>query len=108
MLWLPNIYTAIALGILYLFLGAFYTVFTHNYDFELHQVGLSFLGLLLGMITSAATHPFWDWNYRRLVRQREANGGVPGESEPEYRLPLAIAFQLSAVGSSALGTSDLR
>ncbi|KLJ09414.1 hypothetical protein EMPG_15184 [Blastomyces silverae] len=88
------VYTSVALGILYLFLGAFYTVFTHNYDFELYQVGLSFLGLLFGTITSFATHPFWNWNYRRLVRQREANGGEPGESEPEYRLPPAIASSI--------------
>ncbi|EQL37714.1 hypothetical protein BDFG_00765 [Blastomyces dermatitidis ATCC 26199] len=88
------VYTSVALGILYLFLGAFYAVFTHNYDFELYQVGLSFLGLLFGTITSFATHPLWNWNYRRLVRQREANGGEPGESEPEYRLPPAIASSI--------------
>ncbi|KAG5300800.1 polyamine transporter 1 [Histoplasma ohiense] len=88
------VYTSIALGILYLFLDAFYTIFTNNYGFELYQVGLSFLGLLFGTVTSAATHPFWNWNYRRLVRKREAGGGEPGASEPEYRLPPAIASSI--------------
>ncbi|KKZ63629.1 hypothetical protein EMCG_02070 [[Emmonsia] crescens] len=87
-------YTAMSLGILYLFFGALYTVFIHNYDFQLYQVGLSFFGLLFGTLTSAATHPFWNWNYRRLVRQREANGGEPGGSEPEYRLPPAVASSI--------------
>lgn len=88
------VYTAMSLGILYLFFGAFYTIFIHNYDFQLYQVGLSFLGLLFGTLTSAATHPFWNWNYRRLVRQREANGGEFGGSEPEYRLPPAVASSI--------------
>lgn len=33
----------------------------------------------------------WEANYLRLVKQREASGGEPGVSEPEYRLPPAIA-----------------
>ena len=33
----------------------------------------------------------WHWNYARLVAQRESQGGEPGGTEPEYRLPPAIA-----------------
>ena len=37
------------------------------------------------------SHCRWEANYLRLVKQREACGGEPGISEPEYRLPPAIA-----------------
>ena len=43
--------------------------------------------MLLGVICD----PLWHKNYDRLVRNREAAGGEPGGSEPEYRLPPTIA-----------------
>jgi len=49
------LYSAILLGILYLFFGAFNQVFTTNHDFNLWQVGLSFLGLLIGLLLGLAT-----------------------------------------------------
>ena len=85
------LFSAILLGVLYLFFGAFGLVFETNHDFQLHQVGLSFLGLLVGMLAGVATDPLWHRNYVRLVKAREAQGGEPGGSEPEYRLPPAIA-----------------
>lgn len=42
------------------------------------------------MITGISTDPIWRKIYGRLVRQREAAGGEPGGSEPEYRLPSTI------------------
>jgi hypothetical protein len=85
------LFSAILLGILYLFFGAFILVFENNHGFQLWQVGLSFSGLLVGMLVAITTDPFWHKNYVRLVRQREEAGGEPGGSEPEYRLPPAIA-----------------
>lgn len=84
------LFSAILLGVLYLFFGAFDVVFTVNHGFTISQVGLSFLGIFVGMIAGIATDPFWHMNYMRLVRNREAAGGEPGGSEPEYRLPPAI------------------
>lgn len=49
------VYTAIVLGINYLFLGAFYVVFEGAYDFNQWQVALSFLGMLIGMIGAVAS-----------------------------------------------------
>ena len=43
-------FCAFILGVLYLFFGAFNIVFTKNHDFNLWQVGLSFLGILIGML----------------------------------------------------------
>lgn len=85
------LFSAILLGALYLFFGAFDLVFTVNHDFQLWQVGLSFSGLLVGQLAAIATNSLWHKNYLRLVSNAENNGGEPGVSEPEHRLPPAIA-----------------
>lgn len=79
------LFSAILLGILYLFFGAFSLVFVKNHDFNLGEVGLSFLGILIGMIGAVLSDPLWHKNYIRLVKNREKAGGEPGGSEPEYR-----------------------
>jgi hypothetical protein len=85
------LFSSIILGVLYLFFGAFVLVFENNHGFQLWQVGLTFLGMLVGMMIGIATDPLWHKNYVRLVRRREEMGGEPGGSEPEFRLPPAIA-----------------
>jgi len=84
------ILSAILLGILYLFFGAFPLVFGKLHGFTVSQVGLAFMGLFVGMLTGVCTDPIWRRIYGRLVRQRQAQGGEPGGSEPEYRLPSTI------------------
>ncbi|KAK4938287.1 hypothetical protein LTR10_021266 [Elasticomyces elasticus] len=81
--------SAILLGILYLFFGAFHQVFTAVYDFNTWQIGLSFLGLLIGMLLAIASDPIWHWNYLRLLRNVETKTGER-KSEPEFRLPPSI------------------
>lgn len=83
-----NLYSAILLGILYLFFGAFPLVFEGVFGFNLWQTGLTFLGLLLGMIAAAMTSGFWVTVRARLI---ERNGG---KLEPEFRLPAVIAGSL--------------
>ena len=85
------LFSAILLGILYLFFGAFPVVFEGNHDFTLSQTGLSFLGIFVGMLLAAATDPLWHRNYARLIKQREERTGEIGGSEPEFRLPPTIA-----------------
>ena len=85
------LFSALLLGVLYLFFGAFEVVFADNHHFELWQIGLTFSGLLVGQLIAISTDPLWHRNYLRLVQNREKNGGEPGGSEPEYRLPPAIA-----------------
>lgn len=84
------LFSAILLGTLYLFFGAFEIVFQGNHGFTLSQTGLSFLGIFVGMIVGGAMDPLWQRNYRRLIRNREIATGEVGGSEPEYRLPPAI------------------
>jgi multidrug resistance protein len=83
------LFSAILLGILYLFFGAFNLVFTEIYNFKLWQVGISFLGMMTGMILAMASDPIWHRNYLRLLDKREAATGER-KSEPEYRLPPSI------------------
>ncbi|KAF2654803.1 MFS general substrate transporter [Lophiostoma macrostomum CBS 122681] len=83
------ILSAILLGILYLFFGAFPLVFKNNHGFTISQVGLAFLGLLVGMLLGVSSDPVWRRYYEKLVRQRKAQGGQP-DSEPEFRLPSTI------------------
>lgn len=80
-----NLYSAILLGILYLFFGAFPLVFEGVFGFNLWQTGLTFLGMLLGMFFAAMSSGFWVVVRARLIEQ---NGG---KLEPEFRLPALMA-----------------
>ncbi|KAL2818512.1 major facilitator superfamily domain-containing protein [Aspergillus cavernicola] len=81
-----DLYSAVLLGILYLFFGAFPLVFKTNHDMNLWQVGLTFLGIITGMLLAAASNPLWNSIRQRLMDKCEADRN----SEPEYRLPPAI------------------
>lgn len=85
-----SLLSAMLLGILYLFFGAFPLIFQTNHGFTLSQVGLSFLGLLIGMVLAIASDPIWRWNYKRIQRNREKETGTEGIVEPELRLPPTI------------------
>lgn len=69
------------------FFGAFPLVFQNNHGFTVSQTGLSFLGLLVGMLAGITSDLFWRRKYDRLVQRSEAQGGG---SEPEFRLPATI------------------
>jgi hypothetical protein len=81
------IFSAILLGILYLFFGAFQLVFGNVYGFELWQRGLSFLGLFVGMVFAILSDPFWRRIYVRLEEKHEKAVGKPDDFQPEWRLP---------------------
>ena len=78
------LYSAILLGILYLFFGAFPLIFSNNYGFNLWQIGLSFLGMAFGLLVGIATNPIWHRIHLRLQKQQ-------GVNEPEFHLPSAVA-----------------
>lgn len=80
------IFSAILLGILYLFFGAFQLVFASVYGFTLWQRGLCFMGLFVGMIFAILSDPFWRRNYARLERNYQATH-KNDEFQPEWRLP---------------------
>jgi multidrug resistance protein len=76
-------FSAVLLGTLYLFFEAFPLVFG-SHGFSLQQTGLTFLGLLVGMVAAILTNPFWDRLYLKLKLQH------PSLPPPELRLPPAM------------------
>jgi hypothetical protein len=87
-------YSALLLGILYLFFGAFPLVFSTNHGFEQWQTGLTFLGLIVGILAAVSSNKFWQRNYQRLVANAKNVVGRDNEHykpDPEFRLPPAIA-----------------
>lgn len=81
------VYSAILLGILYLFFGAFQIVFESVYRFALWQCGLSFLGLLVGMLFAVLCDPYWTSNYHKLEKEHQILCGEDSTFLPEWRLP---------------------
>lgn len=77
------IFSALLLGVLYLFFGAFNLVFETNHGFKLWQTGLSFLGIFIGTVIAVLSDPYWHRIWLRLCRK-------PGGPQPEYRLTPAI------------------
>jgi hypothetical protein len=81
------IFSAILLGILYLFFGAFQLVFAEVYGMVIWQRGLCFLGLFVGMVIAILSDPIWRRNYVRLERSHEKATNKFGDFQPEWRLP---------------------
>ncbi|OGE54339.1 hypothetical protein PENARI_c006G02618 [Penicillium arizonense] len=88
------IFAALLHGILYLFFDAFPLVFVNNHGFNLWQVGLSFLGIGIGMILAIFMNPVWNNARNHLVQKKEQETGIQGASEPEFRLPAAMVGSL--------------
>jgi multidrug resistance protein len=81
MILLLCFYSGFLLAIVYFFFIAFPLVFEDVYGFKIQFVGLSFLGVTVGMIIGSLTAPIWHRIHQSLI---EKNKGVP---EPEMRLP---------------------
>ncbi|KAH8593985.1 major facilitator superfamily transporter multidrug resistance [Bisporella sp. PMI_857] len=87
------LYSALLLGILYLFFGAFPLVFRTNHNFSLWESGLTFLGLVVGFVAAIFMNPIWHKNYLRLVEKSNSNAEKRDQNrrpDPEFRLPPAI------------------
>ncbi|CAD6576900.1 MAG: hypothetical protein ASARMPRED_007937 [Alectoria sarmentosa] len=77
--------SAVVYGYLYLVFTTITNVFETNYGFSPNIVGLTFMGVGLGMMTGVAA--FGGLSDRILVRKARANNG---ELKPEYRLSIMI------------------
>ena len=62
------LFSALLLGVLYLFFGAFQIVFAKNHGFALWQVGLSFTGLLVGELVAIGMNSFSKELYVSIAR----------------------------------------
>lgn len=82
---LLDIWCSLLLGILYLCFTAFPTIFGTNHGFNTQCVGLSFMGIGLGMLIALATQPFWN---RLQAKYSARHAGAP---PPETRLFIGMA-----------------
>ncbi|GEM06256.1 MFS transporter [Rhodotorula toruloides] len=63
-------WTAILLGILYMWFTAFDIVYgAEGYGFEMQMVGLTYIPIGIGIVTGALCHPIWAGYYRRKAAQ---------------------------------------
>jgi hypothetical protein len=90
MVMVLSTYTSLLQGILYLCFGAFPLVFGNNHGFNLWQIGLTFIGLMIGNLIACLFNPFWHRNWMGLTRKMKGKHGAEYKPEPELRLPPAI------------------
>ena len=82
---LLSIYTGFAFAMMFSFFGSYNYVFISVYHFNQKEVGLTFLGILLGFVFAIITFGVFD---ATLYRQAAAKAkGIP---EPEHRLYAAM------------------
>lgn len=103
-------YSAILLGILYLFFGAFPLIFSRNYGFNQWQVGFSFLGIGVGLVLGVLADLHWRGAWERMIARMTGGnsspmartpdeGGAAGAPEPEIRLvPAIVGAPLASIG----------
>ncbi|EGW30400.1 multidrug resistance protein 10 [Spathaspora passalidarum NRRL Y-27907] len=87
-------YTGFTLAVVYMFFVAFPFIFQTVYNFSLSEQGMSFLGLVVGMISTCLISPYFiDKLYLKLLHR---NNGV---SKPEFRfIPLMIGVFIVPIG----------
>lgn len=89
-----NTWTAVLMGILYLFFAAFPKVFTNVYGFPAQLTGLTFLGIGIGMVISLLSQPYWKRRYD--AAKLRTRGGA---ATPEMRLvPSMLGGVLAPLG----------
>ena len=89
---LISIYMAIIYGTLYMLFGAFPIVFQKVRGWREGIGGLSFLGVMVGMMIGVA-YSIWD-NKRYVKGAKAAGGSAPPESRLVLSLPGAVALPL--------------
>ncbi|PWW76715.1 MFS general substrate transporter [Tuber magnatum] len=79
-----SLYIAFAFGMLFEFFASYPYAFGKVYSFNSGEVGLAFLGLLIGLIASVATFEICNTTlYRTALREAKLRGG---RVAPEHRL----------------------
>lgn len=79
---LSSLYAAFMFGVLFLLFTTFTSVFEDQYGFSTGTVGLSYLGLGIGMLSGVLTFTKMS---DRILKKRKAKNG---KNKPEDRLPL--------------------
>jgi hypothetical protein len=85
-----SLYTSLLQSILYMCFSAFPLVFGNNHGFNLRQIGLTFLGLLVGNVVACFCNPLWHRQWLGSIAKKKAIYGADYKTEPELRLPPAM------------------
>ncbi|EGV60935.1 hypothetical protein PSN45_001262 [Yamadazyma tenuis] len=92
-------YTGFNLAIVYMFFVAVPYIFETVYGFEIDHVGLTFIGLILGMAISSLVGPFFVTKY--MNKKAAANKGI---MEPEFRFfSIEIGVFIAPMGLLVMG-----
>lgn len=92
-------YTGFELAIVYLFFVAFPYIFETVYEFKLYQVGLAYLGLIVGLLIGSVVSPIV--STRSMNRLAEKNGG---RIIPEFRFfSVKVGIFITPIGLFILG-----
>lgn len=88
-------WVAFNVALLYAFFSAFQTVYQTYYGFDLVQVGLTFLGVAVGVMMGLVLIILFDrYQYQPQLRQYSVDGKSAGTTTskiaPEHRLPIAM------------------
>jgi len=96
MVLLLNLWTAVILGIVYLTFSVFSIIFGEVHGFSQGFVGLSYLGIGLGMVVATGSQPLWN-RFNRGIAMKYKNRGE--EVPPEVTLyPGMLASFLVPLG----------
>ncbi|KAH8592657.1 putative polyamine transporter 4 [Bisporella sp. PMI_857] len=85
-----GVYTGFAFAMMFSFFGSYNYVFRTVYDFNQKEIGLAFLGILVGFLLGVATFGVFDATLYSKAGAKSPNG-VP---EPEHRLYAAMLGSL--------------
>ena len=84
-----SIYTAFAYGVIFSYFASATYVLTVEYDFDLQQIGLSFISVIIGYLLGGATFfIFTATLYKRADRLAQETGLK--QPDPEHRLYAAL------------------
>ncbi|KAH8816576.1 putative polyamine transporter 4 [Xylogone sp. PMI_703] len=83
-----SIYTGFAFAMIFSFLGSYNYVFLSVYNFDSKQIGLTFIGIMIGYFFAIATFGFFD---KRIYAKEAAKAAAQGRKPaPEHRLYAAM------------------
>ena len=86
-----TLYVSFAFGVLFAFFDAYPYVFTGVYKFSFGQVGLAFLGIIVGICLAVVTFVIVDKTLYAKAKQRAPQGKMP---PPEERLYISMLGSL--------------
>lgn len=84
-----TLYTAYAYGVIFSYFASANYILARDYNFDLRQVGLSFISVIIGYLLAAFTFAIFDATLYARAHKHALSIAMPG-AEPEHRLYAAL------------------